>query len=114
MIPATEKKESRFSDEHLHQFQDEFRHHVRRCEERFNTGDSQFKELIQAQKANTDAMSSLIAETREIVQLHNDVKSVVRVGKGIQAVATWFVKWPLIGAGLYGIANWFCKQFPGV
>lgn len=103
---------SRFSDERLSQFQQEFRQHVTRCEERFNAGDDQLKQLITAQQKNTDAISLLIAETREIVQLHKDIQGVTRIGKGVQSFLTWVVKWPLIGAGLYAMINWTIRHLP--
>ncbi len=105
--------EMRFSDEKLYQFHDEFRQHVARCEERFNDGDEQFKQLIQAQQKNTDAISSLIEETREIVQLHKDIQGVTRIGKGIQMFLVWVIKWPLIGTGIYAMVNWILKHLPG-
>ena len=102
----------RFSDEKLYQFRDEFRQHVARCEERFNDGDEQFKQLIQAQQKNTDAISSLIEETRSIVQLHKDIQGVTRIGKAAQSFLAWVVKWPLIGAGLYAMVSWIIDHLP--
>lgn len=112
MEPSPIKKESRFSDDKLYQFQEEFRQHVDRCEERFNEGDQQFKQLIEAQQKNTDAISLLIEETRSIVQLHKDIQGVTRLGKGLQTFLAWVVKWPLIGAGLYAMITWIIKHIP--
>jgi hypothetical protein len=111
--PVEVNNNSRFSDEKLFQFQDEFRQHVDRCEERFKDSDDQFKQLIEAQQKNTDAISSLIEETREVVQLHKDIQGATRVGKGLQTFLAWVIKWPLIGAGLYGIISWVIKNIPG-
>lgn len=111
--PST-KNESRFSDEKLYQFHDEFRQHVTQCEDRFNAGDEKFERLITAQQKNTDAIASLIEETREVVQLHKDIQGVTRMGKKLQSFMIWVVKWPLIGTGVVGIINWVMKQYPPV
>ena len=100
------------SDEKLYQLHNEFREHVAFCEERFSNGDKQFKQLIQAQQKNTDAISSLIEETREVVQLHKDIQGVTRLGKGLQAFLAWVVKWPLVGTGLYAMITWVLSHFP--
>lgn len=102
----------RFSDEKLYQFHNEFRQHVERCEERFQKGDDQFQQLISAQQKNTDAIASLIEETREVVQLHKDIQGATRLGKGLQSFLAWVIKWPLIGAGLYAGISWVIKHFP--
>lgn len=110
------KKEMRFSDEKLYEFHNEFRQHVQRCEQRFNDGDEQFNQLITAQQKNTDAISLLIEETREIVQLHRDVQGAARVGKSIQSFIVWLVKWGAIGTGIAAIIRWvvelLVKVFP--
>ena len=109
---STGADEMRFSDEKLYQFHNEFRQHVNRCEERFNDGDEQFRQLIQAQQKNTDAISSLIEETREVVQLHKDIRGATRIGKNVQSFLAWVVKWPLIGAGLYAMITWILNHLP--
>lgn len=101
----------RFSDEKLFQFHSEFRQHVERCESRFNDGDEKFEQLISAQQKNTEAIASLIEETREIVQLHKDIQGATRIGKNVQSFLTWIIKWPLIGGGLYAMVSWFIKHF---
>lgn len=105
--------EMSFSDEKLYQFRTEFRQHVNRCEERFNAGDQKFEQLITAQQRNTEAIASLIEETREVVQLHKNLQGAARIGKNAQSFLAWIVKWPLIGAGLYAMFNWVIKHFPG-
>lgn len=102
---------SRFSDEKLQEFQEEFRGHVARCEERFNDGDKQFGQLIQAQQKNTEAISLLVEETREIVQLHKDIQGAARVGKSAQNFGIWLAKWGAIGIGFGALWNWGLKEF---
>lgn len=104
------KKDMRFSDEKLFEFHEEFRAHVSRCEQRFNDGDEQFNQLISAQQKNTDAISLLIEETREIVQLHRDIQGAARVGKSIQGLILWLLKWGAIGAGVAAIIKWVVEQ----
>lgn len=111
-MPNDDSDDMRFSDARLFQFHEDFQQHVDRCEERFNDTDDQFKQLIEAQKKNTDAISSLIEETRSIVQLHKDLQGVTRLGKRIQTFLIWVVKWPIIGTGLYAIYAWSLKQLP--
>jgi hypothetical protein len=101
--------EIRFSDEKLYQFHSEFTQHMIRCENRFNDNDEKFQHLINAQQNNTAAISSLIEETRAIVQLHKDIQGVKRLGEGLQTFLAWVVKWPLIGTGLYAMIMWVVK-----
>lgn len=101
MHPNNEaKNDMRFSDEKLYNFQEEFREHVIRCEQRFNDGDAQFKQLIDAQQKNTDAIALLIEETREVVQLHRDIQGTARVGKSLQNFIIWLLKWGAVGTGI--------------
>jgi len=111
-MTITTKKDpsnSRFSDEKLQEFQEEFRDHVMRCEERFNDGDRQFGQLIQAQQRNTEAISLLIDETRAIVQLHRDFQGVARVGVGAQKLVVWLAKLGFVGISLAAIINWLAN-----
>lgn len=101
-----------FSDEKLFQFHSDFTGHVTMCEKRFVAGELQFKELITTTSKNTDTMTTLIDETRELVQLYKDVQGAARVGKQVQSVGVWLLKWPLIGGGLYAIFNWAIEHLP--
>lgn len=96
----------RFSDEKLLEFQKEFREHVQHCARRFNDGDAQFIKLLEAQQRNTEAISALIEETRDIVQLHRDLQGVARVGVGAQKLMAWCLKFGFIGAALAAIVGW--------
>ena len=106
MAQSKVKPDMRFSDEKLLEFQNEFREHVERCEQRFNAGDEQFKALIESQQRNTDAISSLIEETRDVVQLHRDLQGAARVGMGAQKFMAWCLKFGFIGAALAAIVGW--------
>lgn len=107
-----DENDMRFSDEKLFQFHNDFTEHVAKCEERFTEGDKQFKQLIDVTSKNTIAMTSLIDETREVVQLYKDVQGVARIGKGVQSFGVWLLKWPLIGGGLYALFNWVINHIP--
>ena len=102
--------EMRFSDEKLFEFHNEFKDHMQRCEQRFNEGDEQFRQLLEAQQRNTDAISALIEETRDIVQLHRDWQGAARIGTSAQKFGFWLAKWGTIGVGLAAIWNWGLKE----
>lgn len=110
MAEIDKGKDMRFSDEKLYQFHNDFQEHVVKCEERFTSGDKQFKELIDAQQKNTEAIALLIKETRDIVQLHKDIQATFRISNGVQLFLSWVLKWPLIGTGLYAAISWIVKH----
>ncbi len=111
-MPDNGEDEMRFSDEKLFQLHRDFNEHVIECEKRFTAGDKQFEQLIDVTSQNTVAMTSLIEETRAVVQLYKDVQGVARVGKGVQTFGFWLLKWPLIGGGLYALFSWVVKHLP--
>lgn len=53
---------------------------------------------------NQEQLGSLISETRDLLQLYRDFQGIGRIGSGLQRLALWLLKWPLIGAGLYSAA----------
>lgn len=105
-------RSERFSDKKLYQFQDEFRLHVLRCEERFDEGNTQLARLICAQQKNTDEITTLVMETHAVVQLHKDIQVVTRVGRGAHAFMKWVVAWPLVVAGIYATMKWIALHLP--
>jgi len=106
------EEEMRFSDEKLFQFHTEFTDHVASCKERFTAGELQFKELITVTSKNTETMTTLIEETRAVVQLYKDIQGAARVGKQVQSAGVWLLKWPLIGGGLFAIFTWIVNHLP--
>ena len=77
-----------------------------------------FDKLIEAQKVNTDAISTLtesisklVDDTAAIIQLHNDFQGAARVGKGIQGFMLWLLKWGAIGTGAVASITWLIDHF---
>jgi len=99
-------------DEKMMQFRKEFNEHVEDCEKRFSEGDKQFKKLIDVTNENTEAVTLLIDETREVIQIYKDIQGAARIGKGVQSFGIWVIKWPLIGGGLYALFNWIIEHLP--
>lgn len=86
--------------------------------ERFKEYDKNFELLLNAQQGNTEAItqltasvSSLVEDTRAVVQLHKDFQGAARVGKGLQGFMTWCLKWGAIGAGVVAGINWLLEHF---
>lgn len=104
----------RFADEKLQEFHNEFRDHVAKTEERQTRNEECVQELIKAQQKNTEAISSLIAETRDIVQLHRDLQGATRIGVSAQKFGFWLIKWGAIGSGLAAIYHFGLDWLVGV
>lgn len=83
--------------------------HIIECREEFRKGERRFDKLISCQEANTAAITSLVEETRDVIQLHRDLQGAARVGKRVQGFMMWFSKWPVIGVGLYAIYTGWIK-----
>ena len=92
-------KEAVFSDDKLSEFHSEFKDHVQQCTQRFDEGDAQFKLLMEAQRKNTEVITCLVTETREVIRLHRDWKGFTRIGGAAQRAWLWLAKWGAIGAG---------------
>lgn len=112
----SESSKLRFSDEKLREFHNEFKEHKRKYEERQKQSEVCVQELIKAQQKNTDAIATLIEETRDIVQLHRDLQGATRIGMSAQKFGVWLLKWGAIGSGLaamyhFGI-DWLKAAFP--
>ena len=101
-----EDNKMRFSDEKLAQFHGEFKDHIAEYKERQKSQDECIQKLIEAQQKNTDAISTIIEDTREVLQLHRDLQAATRVGISAQKFAIWLTKWGAIGAGLAVAFNW--------
>lgn len=66
-----------------------------------------FDALMQSQEKNTYAIaeltsqvSAVVNDTKDIVQLHKDFQGAARVGKGVQDLMLWLMKWGTIGGAL--------------
>lgn len=92
------------------QFRQEVRESFADCDMRFAEGSRKFDAFLTSQKENTEAITLLIGETREVVQLHRDIQGVTRIGKRVQAFGKWILTWPLIGAGVYTAYVWIIEQ----
>lgn len=102
----------RCTDEKLFQLCKDFDKHVDMFERHVAKESEKFDKLIEAQQVNTQAISTLtkaitdvVSETRDIVQLHKDFQGAARVGKGLQGFMVWCLKWGAIGAGCVAIIN---------
>lgn len=79
-------------------------------EERLNKIDQRVEQLLLCTQSNAENIASLVIETRDIVRLHKDMQSIIRVSKNIQSFGLWILKWPLIGAGIYQLVKWISKN----
>jgi tetrahydromethanopterin S-methyltransferase subunit F len=90
----------------------DFDSHVTLSETRYLQTSEQLAQIAISQQKNVDAIGSLVEETRDIVQLHKDLKVVTRIGAGVQSFGLWMLKWPLIGAGAYAAFEWIISHLP--
>ena len=109
----------RFSDDMLFQMSHKLDAHIEHCDEQFERGITQFKELANCIESNNNSQTTLIESitkltdaTAGVVQLEKDVKSVVKVGKGAQNFLLWVIKWPLIATGLVATYQWVIVHAP--
>ena len=96
-------------DDKFYQLEHDLKLHVAHCEARFEKGDAKFDVLVETMDRNTNAIKALaegLAKTHDVVQLHEDIQGVARIGRGVQTLLLWVIKWPLIGAGLYATSQW--------
>lgn len=111
--------ERRTNDQRLFQkLCKKFDEHVERFEQHELDEGRKFDKLVEAQQKNTDAVakltvsvSSLVDDTKSIVQLHKDFQGAARVGKGLQGFMTWCLKWGAIGIGLVTAITWLIDHF---
>jgi hypothetical protein len=104
----------RFADKELAQFRQEFNDHLSDYNEQQQAQRERMDELISAQKANTEAIASLIEETRGVVQLHSDIQGTVRLGRSLQAFGLWVAKWGVVGVAFAAAWNWLLQGVPKV
>ena len=92
-------KEGRFSDDLLFQMSHKLDTHIKHCDMQFEKTTMQFSELTECIASNNTAQAVLIKSitkltdaTSGVVQLEKDVKSVVKIGKGLQSFLLWVIK----------------------
>jgi hypothetical protein len=113
-----EQAQSRFSDQLLLQFHTEFKQHKEQYEERMAHDDDRFEVLVQMQEDNAKqlkdtiaALDKLVQETRDIVQLHQDIKGVGRIANVICKLAAALAKLGFVGIALSAIISWLIKHY---
>lgn len=109
---------SRFSDDQLIKFHQDFTEHVERFNQHEADEKDQYGKLITAQQVNTEAITKLTKsvcvltdDTREIISTYQDIRGTVRVGSSVQKFILWLLKWGMIGAGIAAIIKWGVKFF---
>ena len=110
--------EMRCTDKKLFQLCDRFNQHVKRFEQHELNEQKSFDRLISAQQVNTEAIttltgavSTLVEDTTEIVKLHKDFQGAARVGKGVQGLMIWCLKWGVIGTAFVAGVDWLIVRF---
>lgn len=101
----------RFSDEVLAKFHRDFILHVERFDKHERNEHAKFDALIEAQKANTKAINeltisvtSLVIDTKDIIQMHRDFQGTVRLGSRLQRFVIWF---GVVGGAIAASIVWF-------
>lgn len=120
----------RFSDQQLSELRQDFDTHVESHEQfvkrfdkheqgeeawRIQQGD-RMDAMLTAQEHNTQAISeltthvsSLVTDTKDIIQLHKDFQSTARVGSKIQDLIVWLMKaggiLAALGAGIHYVVT---------
>ncbi len=107
----------RFSDESLTKLHQEFHEHVQRFDSHVADGELRWQQqqqmwesIAESQKANATAISVLIRETRDVVQLTRDVQGAARIGHGLQSFVLWMLKWGTIGAAIVAAVTYFSDK----
>jgi hypothetical protein len=67
---------------------------------------AKFDSMINAVNQNTQSIDKLTEETRSIVELHRDIQGTARIGKSVQNVLLWLVKWGAIGGAIAAVIRW--------
>ena len=80
--------------------------HVAHCEKHFTLSEQRYNEWIICTQQNTEAVTQMVLETKEVIQLYKDLRGVIRIGVVAQKFGMWVIKWPLIGAGIFTIYKW--------
>lgn len=92
----------------LYQMQAQLQEHA----EQFRQIDLRFERLIASQERNTQAISHLIEETRDIIQLHKDIQGATRLGAKVQDFGVWLARWGVIGTAIYAALRWTIDNAP--
>lgn len=117
-------EDMRCTDEKLFQLCQDFHNHKVEEDSWRKNHDDRMERLFNAQDTNTKAIadiaasvSTVVEETRDVIQLQKDFQGTVRVGRSAQKFAIWCVKWGAIGTafgtGIHYIIEHFGKHPPG-
>lgn len=100
---------------------EKFDEHVQRFEDHETREEEKFIRLVEAQQKNTDAISeltgqvsSLVTDTKDIIQIHRDFQGAARIGTNLQSFLLWLAKWGVIGGALAAAGNWMIEHLPGL
>ena len=106
------------SEDRLFQLYEKFDLHIQRFDTHEENEAVKFDKIMTAQLANTQAVSeltaqvsSLVDDTRVIIQLQNDIQGAARIGKGLQGFMLWLTKWGAIGFAIYSALRWIGTHF---
>ena len=116
-------EDMRCTDDKLFQLCQDFHDHKVEEDAWRKNHDDRMERLFNAQDVNTQAItdltsavSTVVSETRDIVQLHKDFQGAARVGKGLQGFMFWCLKWGGIvggiGAGIHYLIEHFSSHPP--
>lgn len=104
--------------EEMKRLHEKFEQHVVRFEQHEQEEAEKFIKLVEAQQNNTDAIakltdsvSSLVDDTKVIIQLSKDFQGAARVGKGVQNFMLWILKWGMIGTGVVAMIHFVVNHF---
>jgi hypothetical protein len=84
--------------------------HISDCDAKMQRMDDRIDKLIDSQERCIVALENLAKDTHGVVELYKNAQGAVSLGIGIQRLALWFSKWPIIGIGIYTIYNWLMEH----
>lgn len=85
--------------------------HISQCEAKFERGERQFQQILNALSRNTEAVQSLDASTKDVRKAYNDVQAAARVGLAIQRFTVAVAKWGVAGTVLATGLMWVVERF---
>ena len=113
-----EGDEVRCTDNKLFELCQKFDDHVELFKKHVLDDHVKFNNMIDAQIANTDAITSLTTQVSEvvintsaIVQLHKDFQGAACIGSGVQRFLVWCLKWGGIFGGIGFAVKWTVEYF---
>jgi hypothetical protein len=65
----------------------------------------------ECQRKNTEAIEKLVVSTSDMVETYRDFQGVTRVGKGVQNLMLFLLKWGVIGTGAVASIKWLIDYF---